>query len=59
MFYQGAAAAAIHYLGFTPGLLIVGFYGILIMWMYGYVWITTMLLIVGGMKIILPCLGLR
>ncbi|URE41562.1 heat shock protein DnaJ [Musa troglodytarum] len=44
----GAAAAAIHYLGFTPGLLIVGFYGILIMWMYGYVWITTMLLIVGG-----------
>ncbi|URE41563.1 heat shock protein DnaJ [Musa troglodytarum] len=48
VFYQGAAAAAIHYLGFTPGLLIVGFYGILIMWMYGYVWITTMLLIVGG-----------
>ncbi|CAD5179968.1 uncharacterized protein LOC135641318 [Musa acuminata AAA Group] len=43
-----AAAAVIHYLGFTPGLLIVGLYGILIMWIYGYFWITAMLFIGGG-----------
>ncbi|RRT36302.1 hypothetical protein B296_00058031 [Ensete ventricosum] len=44
----GAAATAVHYLGFTPGLLMVGLYGILIMWIYGYFWITAMLFIAGG-----------
>ncbi|URE40528.1 hypothetical protein MUK42_06558 [Musa troglodytarum] len=44
----GAAATTIHYLGFTPGLLMIGLYGILIMWIYGYFWITAMLFIAGG-----------
>ncbi|XP_006664189.1 uncharacterized protein LOC102721410 [Oryza brachyantha] len=44
----GAAGAVIHYMGYTPGLFIVGLFGILIMWMYGYFWITGMLLISGG-----------
>ncbi|BAF30277.1 uncharacterized protein [Oryza sativa Japonica Group] len=45
---MGAAGAVIHYMGYTPGLFIVGLFGILIMWMYGYFWITGMLLIAGG-----------
>lgn len=53
---QVAAAAVIHYLGFTPGLLIVGLYGILIMWIYGYFWITAMLFIGGGMQKVSPIL---
>ncbi|ONM02086.1 Chaperone DnaJ-domain superfamily protein [Zea mays] len=44
----GAAAAVVHYMGYTPGLFIVGLFGILIMWMYGYFWITGMLLVAGG-----------
>ncbi|KAM3254032.1 hypothetical protein ACQJBY_047886 [Aegilops geniculata] len=44
----GAVAAVIHYMGYTPGLLIVGLFGIMIMWMYGYFWITGMLLVAGG-----------
>ncbi|XP_062203712.1 uncharacterized protein LOC133905919 isoform X2 [Phragmites australis] len=44
----GAAGAVIHYMGYTPGLFIVGMFGILIMWMYGYFWITGMLLVAGG-----------
>lgn len=44
----GATGAVIHYMGYTPGLLIVGLFGILIMWMYGYFWITGMLLVAGG-----------
>lgn len=49
-FYQGAAATFIHYLGFTPGLSIIGPCGILIMWIYGYFWLIAMLLIAGGMQ---------
>jgi len=48
--FQGAAGAAIHFLGSTPGLFIVGSFGILIMWIYGNFWITGMLFIVGGMQ---------
>ncbi|WOL15333.1 hypothetical protein Cni_G24114 [Canna indica] len=44
----GTTSMVIHHLGFTPGLLIVGLYGILLMWIYGYFWITTMLLVAGG-----------
>ncbi|XP_074568333.1 uncharacterized protein LOC141824896 [Curcuma longa] len=43
-----AASVAIHYLGFTPGLFIVGHYGILIMWIYGYFWMTAIVLITAG-----------
>lgn len=35
-------------MGYTPGLLIVGLFGIMVMWMYGYFWITGMLLVAGG-----------
>jgi len=48
--FQGAAGAAVHFLGSTPGLFIVGSFGILIMWIYGNLWITGMLFIVGGMQ---------
>lgn len=44
----GAAGATIHLLGSTPGHFIVGSFGILIMWIFGSMWITGMLLIVGG-----------
>jgi hypothetical protein len=47
--FQGAAGAVVHYMGYTPGLFIVGLFGILIMWMYGYFWITGMLLVAGGL----------
>jgi DnaJ family protein C protein 14 len=47
--FQGAVGAVIHYMGYTPGLLIVGLFGIMIMWMYGYFWITGMLLVAGGL----------
>ncbi|KAF5815141.1 putative DnaJ domain, cleavage inducing molecular chaperone, Jiv, Chaperone J-domain superfamily [Helianthus annuus] len=45
---MGAAACAIHYLGHTPGVFIVGLIAILVLWMYGNFWITGTLFIVGG-----------
>ncbi|KAI3496783.1 hypothetical protein L1887_39158 [Cichorium endivia] len=45
---MGIAACAIHYLGHTPGIFIVGLFAILILWMYGNFWITGTLFIVGG-----------
>ncbi|GKV04126.1 hypothetical protein SLEP1_g16325 [Rubroshorea leprosula] len=45
---MGAAGAAVQYLGYTPGLFIVGLFGILILWMYANFWITGTLFIVGG-----------
>lgn len=45
---QGAAGAAVQYLGYTPGLFIVGLFAILILWMYANFWITGALFIVGG-----------
>ena len=45
---QGAAAAVVVNLGCTPGLFIVGLFGILILWMYANFWITGTLFIVGG-----------
>ncbi|OMP07785.1 hypothetical protein COLO4_07049 [Corchorus olitorius] len=44
---MGAAGAAVQYLGYTPGLFIVGLFGILILWMYANFWITGTLFIVG------------
>ncbi|KAI3841659.1 hypothetical protein MKW92_040731 [Papaver armeniacum] len=44
----GAAGAGVRYLGYSPGLFIVGLFGILILWMYGNFWITGILFIVGG-----------
>ncbi|KAK1281402.1 Chaperone protein dnaJ 15 [Acorus gramineus] len=44
----GAAGATIHYLGYTPGLFIVGLFAILILWMYGNFWITGTLFVVAG-----------
>ncbi|XP_042520003.1 uncharacterized protein LOC122093681 isoform X2 [Macadamia integrifolia] len=44
----GAAGAAVRYLGYTPGLFIVGLFGILTLWMYGNFWITGMLFLVAG-----------
>ncbi|KAF8408778.1 hypothetical protein HHK36_004847 [Tetracentron sinense] len=46
--FQGAAGAAVQYLGYTPGLFIVGLFGILLLWMYANFWITGTLFIVGG-----------
>jgi hypothetical protein len=47
--FQGAAGVAIKYLGYTPGLFIVGLFAILLLWMYANFWITGTLFIVGGM----------
>ncbi|KAF6166077.1 hypothetical protein GIB67_023787 [Kingdonia uniflora] len=44
----GAAGAAVRYLGYTSGLFIVGLFGILILWIYGNLWITGTLFLVGG-----------
>ncbi|XP_008796780.2 uncharacterized protein LOC103712133 isoform X1 [Phoenix dactylifera] len=44
----GAAGAAIRCLGHTPGLFIIGLFGILFMWIYGNFWITGILFIAGG-----------
>lgn len=44
----GAAGGAIRCLGYTPGLFIVGLFGILILWMCGNFWITGSIFIVGG-----------
>lgn len=46
---QGAAGAAVRYLGYTPGLFIVGMFAILVLWMFANFWITGTLFIVGGM----------
>ncbi|GLT53933.1 hypothetical protein SLA2020_271670 [Shorea laevis] len=46
--FQGAAGVAIKYLGYTPGLFIVGLFAILLLWMYANFWITGTLFIVGG-----------
>lgn len=45
---MGAAGGAVQYLGYTPGLFIVGLFAILILWMYANFWITGTLFIVGG-----------
>ncbi|KAI6687067.1 hypothetical protein NL676_023895 [Syzygium grande] len=45
---MGAAAAAVQYLGFTPGLFIVGLFAILILWMFANFWITGTLFVIGG-----------
>ncbi|XP_011030754.1 PREDICTED: uncharacterized protein LOC105130105 isoform X1 [Populus euphratica] len=45
---MGAAVAAVQYLGYTPGLFIVGLFAILILWMYANFLITGTLFIVGG-----------
>ncbi|CAH8356197.1 unnamed protein product [Eruca vesicaria subsp. sativa] len=45
---MGVAAAIVLNLGCTPGLFIVGLFGILILWMYANFWITGTLFIVGG-----------
>ncbi|KAK1280641.1 Chaperone protein dnaJ 15 [Acorus gramineus] len=50
----GAAGATIHYLGYTPGLFIVGLFAILILWMYGNFWITGTLFVVAGTVPFLP-----
>ncbi|CAL5341510.1 unnamed protein product [Camellia sinensis] len=46
--YNGAAGAAVQYLGYTPGFFIVGLFAILILWMYANFWIMGTLFIVGG-----------
>lgn len=43
-----AGGVAVQYLGYTPGLFIVGLFAILILWMYANFWITGALFIVGG-----------
>ncbi|XP_057474051.1 uncharacterized protein LOC130762432 isoform X2 [Actinidia eriantha] len=45
---MGAAGAAVQYLGYTPGIFIVGIFAILLLWMYANFWITGTLFIVGG-----------
>ncbi|CAO2833188.1 unnamed protein product [Amaranthus hypochondriacus] len=45
---MAAAGVAIQYLGYTPGIFIVGLFSILILWMYGNFWITGTLFVVGG-----------
>ncbi|KAK7243959.1 hypothetical protein RIF29_38774 [Crotalaria pallida] len=45
---MGVAGVAVQYLGYTPGLFIVGLFAILILWMYANFWITGILLLVGG-----------
>lgn len=45
---MGAAGAAVRYLGYTPGLFIVGLFAILVLWMFANFWITGTLFIVGG-----------
>ncbi|GKB05533.1 putative hemK methyltransferase family member 1-like protein [Tanacetum coccineum] len=45
---MGAAGCAVHYLGYTPGVFIVGLIAILVLWMYANFWTTGLLFIVGG-----------
>ena len=56
---QGAAGAAVQYLGYTPGLSIVGLFAILTFWMYANFWITSTLFIIGGMSWLLGWLMLN
>ncbi|GAB2284261.1 hypothetical protein Dimus_018727 [Dionaea muscipula] len=44
----GVAGAVIQYLGYTPGLFIVGLFAILVLWMYANFWVTGLLFLVGG-----------
>ncbi|CAN6454577.1 unnamed protein product [Victoria cruziana] len=44
----GAAGVTVRYLGYTPGLFIVGLFGILMLSIYGNLWITGMISIIGG-----------
>lgn len=50
---QGAAGAAVQYLGYTPGIFIVGLFAILVLWMYANFWITGTLFIIGGIPFFL------
>ncbi|XAR67292.1 hypothetical protein NMG60_11001992 [Bertholletia excelsa] len=43
-----AAGAAVQYLGYTPGLFIVGLFAILMLWMFANFWIMGILFIAGG-----------
>ncbi|CAI9772809.1 unnamed protein product [Fraxinus pennsylvanica] len=43
-----AAVISVRYLGYAPGLFIVGLFAILNLWMYANFWITGTLFIVGG-----------
>ncbi|KAI3890634.1 hypothetical protein MKW92_014160 [Papaver armeniacum] len=54
----GAAGAGVRYLGYSPGLFIVGLFGILILWMYGNFWITGILFIVGVFKFRVGWIGI-
>lgn len=45
---MAAAGVAVQYLGYTPGIFIVGLFAILILWMYANFWITGVLFVVGG-----------
>ncbi|CAA2987704.1 Molecular chaperone (superfamily) [Olea europaea subsp. europaea] len=45
---MGAAGVAVKYLGYTPGLFIVGLFAILILWMYANFWTMGTLFILGG-----------
>lgn len=45
---MGVAGAAVRYLGYTPGIFIVGLFAILVLWMYANFWIMGTLFIVGG-----------
>ncbi|PKA66024.1 hypothetical protein AXF42_Ash010433 [Apostasia shenzhenica] len=45
---MGAAGVAIFFLGYTSGLLIIVFFGILVIWKFSNFWTTGMLFIVGG-----------
>ncbi|KAL8126577.1 hypothetical protein AgCh_013735 [Apium graveolens] len=45
---MGVAGVAIQYLGYTPGIFIVGLCAILVLWMYANFWIMGTLFIVGG-----------
>lgn len=54
-FLQAVAGVAVQYLGYTPGIFIVGLFAILILWMYANFWITGILFVVGGKACIYTC----
>ncbi|CAA2984718.1 Molecular chaperone (superfamily) [Olea europaea subsp. europaea] len=45
---MGAAGVVVKYLGYSPGLFIVGLFAILVLWMYANFWIMGTLFILGG-----------
>ncbi|XP_019425625.1 PREDICTED: uncharacterized protein LOC109334352 isoform X2 [Lupinus angustifolius] len=45
---MGVAGVAVQYLGYTPGIFIVGLFAILILWMYANFWIAGTIFLVGG-----------